>query len=426
MQPTVVSVIEQWPVAQLVPYARNARIHSDMQVDQIAASMVEFGFVNPILVGDNNVIVAGHGRLLAAQKLGMETVPVIVLKHLTETQRRALIIADNQLALNAGWNEEMLQVELSDLSDMDFDLELLGFDAADLDNYLSLDSGENDDSENDIPEIEETPISKLGDVWLLEGHKLMCGDSASADDVKNLMAGELADMVVQDPPYNVDYGNSAKDKMRHNTRTILNDNLGDDFYGFLVAVLKNSLDMCKGACYVAMSSSELDTLRRAFIEAGGRWSTYIIWAKNHFTMGRSDYQRQYEPILYGWKEGEEHYWCGARNEGDVWFVDKPVKNDLHPTMKPVALFERAIKNSSKRRDIVLDLFGGSGTTLIACEKNERRARLMELDPKYVDVIIRRWQEYSGGEAIHADTGEVFDSSTSTPRLEKETVTGNTA
>ncbi|WNO10411.1 site-specific DNA-methyltransferase [Teredinibacter sp. KSP-S5-2] len=426
MQPIVVSTIEQWPVAKLIPYARNARTHSDTQVDQIAASIVEFGFVNPILVGENNVIVAGHGRLFAAQKLGMDVVPVIVLSHLSDTQRRALIIADNQLALGAGWSEEMLHLELAELSELDFDLDLLGFSDADLDKYLSLDTDESKEAEESVPEPEENPIAKLGDIWILGEHRLMCGDSTNMDDVNRLMDGGLADMVVQDPPYNVDYGNAAKDKMRHNKRTILNDNLGNQFYDFLVAVLKNSLAVCKGAVYVSMSSSELDTLQRAFIEAGGKWSTFIIWAKNHFTMGRSDYQRQYEPILYGWKEGEERFWCGVRNESDLWFVDKPVKNDIHPTMKPVALFERAIKNSSKRRDIVLDLFGGSGTTMIACEKTDRRARLMELDPKYVDVIIRRWQEFSGGEAVHADTGKVFASGDNTLIAEEETVTGNTA
>ncbi len=206
-------------------------------------------------------------------------------------------------------------------------------------------------------------------------------------------------MVFTDPPYNVDYGNTPKDKMRGKGRTILNDNLGGDFFAFLLAALTNLLAVTKGACYVCMSSGELDTLQKAFREAGGKWSTFIIWAKNTFTLGRSDYQRQYEPILYGWPEGSDHFWCGARNQGDVWFFNKPVKNDLHPTMKPVELVERAVRNSSKSRDVVLDPFGGSGSTLIACEKAGRQARLMELDPRYVDVIVRRWVEYSGEEAV---------------------------
>jgi DNA modification methylase len=206
-------------------------------------------------------------------------------------------------------------------------------------------------------------------------------------------------MSFTDPPYNVDYGNSVKDKLRGKHRPILNDNLGGGFEAFLHEACANLLPVTKGAVYVCMSSSELDTLQKAFRAAGGKWSTFVIWAKHSFTLGRADYQRQYEPILYGWKEGANHYWCGARDQGDVWFVDKPARKDLHPTMKPVALVERAIRNSSKSRDIVLDPFGGSGSTLIACQKAGRQARLIELDPKYCDVIVRRWQEFSGEIAI---------------------------
>jgi DNA modification methylase len=212
------------------------------------------------------------------------------------------------------------------------------------------------------------------------------------------MADALADMVFTDPPYNVDYANSAKDKMRGKDRPILNDNLGDGFYDFLLAALMPMLARCSGAIYVAMSSSELDTLQSAFRAAGGKWSTFIIWAKNTFTLGRADYQRQYEPILYGWPEGQNRHWCGDRDQGDVWNIKKPQKNDLHPTMKPVELVERAIRNSSRPGDIVLDPFGGSGTTLIAAEKSGRIGWLIELDPKYVDVIVRRWQDWSGQEA----------------------------
>jgi DNA modification methylase len=228
-------------------------------------------------------------------------------------------------------------------------------------------------------------------------------------DVEKLLAGELADMAFTDPPYNVNYANSAKDKLRGKDRPILNDALGDDFGTFLYDACVNLLTVTKGAVYVCMSSSELDALQKAFRAAGGKWSTFVIWAKNTFTLGRADYQRQYEPILYGWKDGADHYWCGARDQGDVWFFDKPAKNDLHPTMKPIALVERAIRNSSKSRDIVLDLFGGSGTTMIAAERTERRARLVELDPKYVDVIVQRWQEATGGNALHATTGQPFNS-----------------
>ena len=223
-------------------------------------------------------------------------------------------------------------------------------------------------------------------------------------DVQTLMSGQLADMAFTDPPYNVDYGNSAKDKLRGKDRRIMNDALGDGFYQFLHDACQNLLAVTKGACYVCMSSSELHTLQKAWLDAGGKWSTFVIWAKNAFTLGRADYQRQYEPILYGWKQGSDHFWCGDRDQSDVWFYNKPRVNDLHPTMKPVELVERALKNSSKSRDTVIDLFGGSGTTLIACEKLNRHACLMELDPRYVDVIIQRWQDYSGKEAVRQSDG----------------------
>ncbi|NBV07450.1 MAG: site-specific DNA-methyltransferase, partial [Proteobacteria bacterium] len=222
-------------------------------------------------------------------------------------------------------------------------------------------------------------------------HKLICGDSTDQKTYQTLLGDELADMLFTDPPYNVDYGNTMKDKARGNNKKILNDNLGENFEKFLFDFCKNALEITKGACYVCMSSSELHTLQKAFTDAGGKWSTFIIWAKNHFTLGRSDYQRQYEPILYGWKQSNDHYWCGDRNQGDVWYYNKPNKSDLHPTMKPVELCKRAILNSSKTDDIILDCFGGSGSTLIASEQTNRRCRMIELDQKYVDVIVKRWQ-----------------------------------
>jgi len=408
MQSNTVESVEHWSLQRLIPYAKNARTHDDTQVSQIAGSIAEFGFVNPILVGDDNVIIAGHGRLMAAQQLGLDTVPVIVLHHLTEAQRRALVIADNKIAENAGWNDELLKLELEELGDLGFDLDLIGFSDEELDELLGNDEQSGETDEDETPEVEDEPVSRHGDVWVLGDHRLLCGDSTSKQDLEKLMNGELADMAFTDPPYNVDYGNNAKDKMRGKDRRIMNDNLGDDFYQFLKDALTNLLSVTKGACYIAMSSSELDTLQKAFRDAGGKWSTFIVWAKNTFTLGRSDYQRQYEPILYGWREGNDHFWCGARDQGDVWFFNKPVKNDLHPTMKPVELVERALRNSSKSRDIVLDLFGGSGSTLIACEKTGRAARLIELDPKYVDVIVRRWQDYSGEQAIRESDALSFD------------------
>ena len=236
---------------------------------------------------------------------------------------------------------------------------------------------------------------------MLGEHRLLCGDATVLADVERVLDGRLADMTFTDPPYNVDYGNSPKDKLRGKHRPILNDDLGSGFEAFLHDACANILAVTKGAVYVCMSSSELHTLQRAFTATGGKWSTFVIWAKHTFTLGRADYQRQYEPILYGWRDGHDHYWCGARDQGDVWFVDKPARNDLHPTMKPVALVERAIRNSSKSRDLVLDPFGGSGSTLIACAKAGRQARLVELDPRYCDVIVRRWQEWTGDQATLA-------------------------
>lgn len=401
--------IEQWPITRLLPYARNARTHSEAQVAQIAASIAEFGFVTPCLVGADGVLVAGHGRLAAAHKLELAYVPVVVLDHLSPTQRRALIIADNRIAENAGWDEEMLRIELAALQDDDFDLSLTGFDADALADLMAGEEPENEGQgdEDAIPEVSETPVSRPGDVWLLGKHRLLCGNATKQEDYKLLLGTELADMTFCDPPYCVNYANSAKDKLRGKHRPILNDNLGSEFGPFLEAACIQILSVTKGAVYIAMSSSELDTLQAAFRTAGGKWSTFIIWAKNTFTLGRSDYQRQYEPILYGWREGADHFWCGARDQGDVWHINKPIKNDLHPTMKPVELVERAILNSSKTRDIVLDPFGGSGSTLIAAEKSGRQARLMELDPKYVDVIVRRWESFTGKQAILTGCEQTF-------------------
>jgi DNA modification methylase len=390
--------IELWPVDRLCPYERNPRTHSEAQVDQIAASMVEFGWTNPVLVDEQGGILAGHGRLLAARKLGLAEVPVIRFEHLTEAQKRAYLIADNQLALQAGWDDALLAEELAWLRNGRFDLDLIGFDASELERLLAITDGEAgpDGAEDDAPEPPAEPVSKLGDLWILGNHRLVCGDATMLADVERVLGGQLADMTFCDSPYNIDYANSPKDRLRGKHRPILNNDLGGGFEAFLYNTCVNLLLVTKGACYICMSSSELHTLQRAFASAGGKWSTFVIWAKNTFTLGRADYQC--EPILYGWPAGHDRYWCGARDQGDVWFFDKPIRNDLHPTMKPVALVERAIRNSSKTRDIVLDPFGGSGSTLIACEKAGRQARLVELDPKYVDVIIRRSQEFSGGAA----------------------------
>jgi DNA modification methylase len=402
-------LVERWPIDRLIPYIRNARTHSEEQVAQVAASIVEFGWTNPILVGADGVIIAGHARVLAARKLGMTEVPVIVLDHLSETQRRALVIADNRLAMNAGWDEEMLRVELESLQVDGFNLDIVGFSDEEIEALLQEPEEERAGNTDDdaVPETPETAVTVPGDVWILGEHRLLCGDSTQIEAVEKVLAGGLADMVFTDPPYNVNYGATMKDKLRKKSRKIANDNLGDGFEQFLRDSCTNLLAVTKGAIYICMSSSEIHTLQRVFREAGGHWSTFIVWAKNTFTMGRSDYQRQYEAILYGWKEGTDHFWCGARDQGDVWFIKKPSVNDLHPTMKPVELVERAIRNSSKGRDTVLDPFGGSGTTLIACEESGRQARVIELDPKYCDVIVTRWQEFTGKQARHAENGRAF-------------------
>jgi DNA modification methylase len=386
-------------LSALLPYARNARTHSEDQIAQVVASIQEFGWTNPILVGGDGTIIAGHARLAAARRLKMAEVPVIVLDHLSEVQQAALVLADNKLALNAGWDEEMLRGELQGLEQHGFNLELIGFTDEELEGLLAgpEETVEGQSEEDAVPEAQERVITVPGDVWILGDHRLLCGSATEMAAVEKVLAGGLADMVFTDPPYNVAYEGKTSKKLK-----IDNDALGGKFYEFLRDACANMLAVTNGAIYICMSSSELHTLYRAFTDAGGHWSTFVIWAKHHFTLGRSDYQRQYEPILYGWRQGSDHFWCGDRNQGDVWAIKRPMANLEHPTMKPVELVERAIRNSSKGRDTVLDPFGGSGTTLIACHKTGRQARLIELDPKYCDVIVRRWQEFAGAQAYNED------------------------
>ena len=403
--------VERRSIDDLIPYARNARTHSEAQIAQIAASMCEWGWTNPVLIDAGGQILAGHGRVLAARTLGFKECPVMIADGWTQAQKRAYILADNRIAENAGWDDAMLRIELQSLQEDGFNLDITGFDADALAEIMNGEEttvdGQTDDDA--VPEVSATPISRPGDVWELGNHRLVCGDSTDPKVYDALMADSKADMVFCDPPYGVNYANSAKDKLRGTHRPILNDNLGEDFEPFLMAALTPMLQRCSGAVYIAMSSSELDTLQSAFRAAGGKWSTFIIWAKNTFTLGRADYQRQYEPILYGWPEGQNRHWCGDRDQGDVWNIKKPQKNDLHPTMKPVELVERTIRNSSRPGDIVLDPFGGSGTTLIAAEKSGRIGWLIELDPKYVDVIVRRWQDWTGQEAYReADAAKFND------------------
>ena len=401
--------LHHWPVGKLIPYGRNPR-KNDHVIEQMAGAIQEFGFRIPIIAKSTGEVVDGHLRLKAALHLGLETVPVVLADDLTPMQIKAFRILANRSATWADWDEDLLRLELEELQLDDFDLSLTGFDDDEIAELLAGQETtiEGNTDEDAAPEVPVTPVSKPGDVWIMGKHRLLCGDSTDATSFTRLMDGEKATMVFTDPPYNVDYANSAKDKLRGTNRPILNDNLGDGFQDFLLNAFKPTLAHCSGAVYVAMSSSELDTLQSAFRAAGGKWSTFIIWAKNTFTLGRSDYQRQYEPILYGWPEGATRHWCGDRDQGDVWHFNKPRVNDLHPTMKPVELVERAIRNSSRPGDVVLDPFGGSGTTLIAAEKSGRQARLIELDPKYVDVIVRRWQEYAGAQAMREADRVKFD------------------
>jgi DNA modification methylase len=397
--------VELVSINKVIPYARNPR-NNQNAVAKVAGSIREFGFRQPIVVDKDLVIIAGHTRLLAAQQLGLKQVPIHIAEGLTDVQIKAYRIADNRTHEESEWNDELLALELGELKDLEFDLDLTGFDPDELDKLLAVENLGMVD-EDEVPELSETAVSQLGDLWVLENHRLLCGDSTKPESLEKVMDGNLADMVFTDPPYNVNYGATMKDKIRGNKRTIKNDNLGEDFYSFILAACRCFVPICKGAIYICMSSSELDVLQKAFREAGGHWSTFIVWAKNTFTIGRSDYQRQYEPILYGWAEGGKHYWCGARDQGDIWNINKPKVNDLHPTMKPIELVQRAVENSSKTRDIVLDCFGGSGSTLIACEKVNRQARLIELDPKYCDVIVKRWEEFTGKQAVNLLTGKTF-------------------
>ena len=393
-------------VDALIPYAGNSRTHSDEQVAQIAASIKEFGWTNPILIDGDNVIIAGHGRLLAARKLGMEKVPIICIDHLTKAQQKALVIADNQLATNAGWDMDMLKAEIEGLNLEDFDVDLLGFDDKFLNGLLEPEPTEGLTDEDAVPEVPETPKTVLGDVWVLGNHRLMCGDSTSIDDLEKLTNGSLVDMWLTDPPYNVAYEGGTKEKL-----TIQNDSMGDEqFRQFLRdAYLAADSVMKAGAVfYIWHADSEGYNFRGAARDAGWQVRQCLIWRKSSLVMGRQDYHWKHEPCLYGWKDGAAHLWATDRKQTTILEFDKPSRNGEHPTMKPVELFEYQMLNNTKGADIVLDSFGGSGTTIIAAEKHGRHARLMELDPKYCDVIIKRWQDFTGKQAIHAETGEPFN------------------
>ena len=394
-------------VDELIPYARNAKQHSESQVAQIAASIKEFGFTNPILTDADNGIIAGHGRLMAAQKLGLDKVPTIELAHLSETQKRAYILADNKLAELAGWDNDMLSVEFAELLNDGFDLSLTGFSDEEINALNPQQDSDGLTDPDDTPEVTEKVVSTLRDIWVLGKHRLMCGDSTIIDDVNNLMSGTQADMLITDPPYNVAYKGKTKDAL-----TIKNDSISDGaFQQFLRdAFVTASTVMKPGAVfYIWHADSEGLNFRAACHDAELTVRQCLIWNKSSMVMGRQDYHWKHEPCLYGWKDGAGHLWASDRKQTTILNFDRPQRNGEHPTMKPVALFEYQLLNNTKGGDIVLDSFGGSGTTMIACEKNGRYARLMELDPKYCDVIIKRWQNFTGKDAIHAESGKTFNS-----------------
>jgi site-specific DNA-methyltransferase (adenine-specific) len=389
--------IKEVAVDKLIPYAKNSRTHSPEQVGQIAASIKEFGFRNPILV-DGVGIIAGHGRLMAAQKLGLDKVPTIDCSDMTESQKKAYIIADNKLAMNAGWDNEFLTLELKDLEDEGFDLTLTGFDDKELDALLNVIEGTDGlTDENAVPDVPEEPKTKLGDIYILGNHRLMCGDSTSIDSVEKLMNGQLADQLVTDPPYNIAYEGGSKKREQ-----IKNDEMADEeFRQFLkdVYIAANAVMKAGAVFYIWHADTEGYNFRGAARDMGWKVRQTLIWNKDNSAFGRSDYHWKHEPCLYGWKEGAAHLWAADRKQTTVIECKRPSKSDLHPTMKPVELMEYQILNNTKGSDIVLDLFGGSGSTMIAAEKIGRKSCLMELDPKYCDVIVKRWEDFTGKKAV---------------------------
>ena len=381
--------IEWQSVDKLIPYAKNARTHSDEQVAQIAGSIKEFGFNNPVLVDKDNSVIAGHGRLMAARKLGMDKVPVVQLGHMTEAQRKAYVLADNRIALNSGWDAGMLSLELQDLKD-DIDLTLLGFDPDELDALLNpIEETEGLTDEDAVPDVPDEPKTKLGDIYILGNHRLMCGDSTSITDVETLMDGQKADMVFTDPPYGVSYQSNMRTQSEK-FDVIKNDDVILD----IVPIIEI---FSKGWVFIWTTWKVLDKWLEN-TKGLGFPSNMVIWYKGGGGIGdlKKTFSTDYETALV-WHRGAEL--CGKRI-GSVWKVGKDGASDyVHPTQKPVALAEEALDKTTKPNQIVMDLFGGSGSTLIAAEKIGRCARLMELDPKYCDVIVQRWEEFTGKKAV---------------------------
>lgn len=415
--------IEQWRIERLAPYAGNPR-KNDGAVDRMMASIEEFGFKIPILARSDGEVVDGHLRLKAAQRLGLTEVPILLCDEWTPAQVRAFRLMVNRSVTWADWDDELLAIELSELKTMDFKLDLTGFDAHEITSCLAKQAWKTTPlaDADEAPPVPVYPVSQVGDVWNMGRHRLMCGDATRSESIERLMQGDLADMAFTDPPYNINYDGKGSagaswlqadkgPRMKKQVRTMLNDNMSDEqFLEFCRALFGNLRRAVKNTApvYICCSDRAMPQFRQAFTEAGFHWSCTVIWAKNQFTLSRADLQMQHEPILYGWPRGEKHYWCGRRNQGTVWSFPKPRVNELHPTQKPIELIEQALALSSRPGDIVVDLCGGSGSTQIACEKTGHQGRLMELDPKYADVIVQRWQSFTGRQAILDGDGRSFD------------------
>ena len=394
--------IKSLNIEKLKPYKNNAR-NNEKAVDKVVASIKEFGFRVPILIDNDNEIIAGHTRLLAAKKLGLKEVPTIKVDDLTPEQVKAFRIADNKTAEYADWNFELLAQELEDLKLADYDLSLTGFDMSEaeklLDSLKEGIDGNNPDDDFDIV-LPEEPITQRGNIWILGNHKLMCGDSCTEIDVKKLMGEDRAQMVFEDLPYNVSYG--AVEHPNYRKRSIMNDSMSDeDFMKFMDSTFKAMHQFLQDGCmiYVCMSAKEFGNMKNILEEQGYHWSTTIIWSKDTAVLSRGDYHQRMEQIFYGWEASAPRlHPLKDRKQNNVWEISRPKKSELHPTQKSIELVIRAIKNSSNMKDVVLDLFGGSGTTIIACEETERKCRMMELDPKYADVIIKRYINKVGSDA----------------------------
>ena len=378
------------PIDKLVPYVNNARTHSAEQINKLRSSLREFGFINPVIIDGNFGIIAGHGRVMAAKEEGIKEVPCVLVDYLTEAQKKAYILADNRFALDAGWDEELLKLEIESLQGADFDVSLTGFDQTEIDKLFDVGQDVKDDDFDVEEELKKPAITRLGDLWILGNHRLYCGDSTKKETYDILMDGKKANLVVTDPPYNVNYeGNAGK---------IKNDNMTNDaFYQFLFDSFLNMEKVMAddASIYVFHADTEGLNFRKAFSDAGFYLSGTCIWKKQSLVLGRSPYQWQHEPVLFGWKKKGKHQWYTGRKESTIWEFDKPKKNADHPTMKPVPLIAYPIMNSSMSNCIVLDPFGGSGSTLIACEQTKRICYIVELDEKYCDVIVKRFIEQAG-------------------------------